>query len=61
MSIVFFYIEFKHAIHFSTIYNFYEINPINRLINIEYQDLENLEDDQDIYIYHKIMLLSNLI
>lgn len=50
MSIVFFYIEFKHAIHFSTIYNFYEINPINRLINIEYQDLENLEDDQDIYI-----------
>lgn len=51
MSIVFFYIEFKHAIHFfSIIYNFYEINPINRLINIEYQDLENLEDDQDIYI-----------
>lgn len=51
MSIVFFYIEFKHVIHFfSIIYNFYEINSINRLINIEYQDLENLEDDQDIYI-----------
>lgn len=49
------------SIFFSIIYNFYEINPINRLINIEYQDLENLEDDQDIYIYHKIMLLSNLI
>lgn len=48
MSIVFFYIEFKHVIHFfSIIYNFYEINSINRLINIEYQDLE---DDQDIYI-----------
>lgn len=38
------------SIFFSIIYNFYEINPINRLINIEYQDLENLEDDQDIYI-----------
>lgn len=38
------------SIFFSIIYNFYEINSINRLINIEYQDLENLEDDQDIYI-----------
>lgn len=38
------------SIFFSIIYNFYEINSINRLINIEYQDLETLEDDQDIYI-----------